>query len=93
MKKEIKYCHILKNVENNKIPSHSSIFIEMEMHILCRITDLLELYGWSKEKVNLNAPEIIKSWYNEKFDFTLLSIAKMEDALNNKIIQVINYKQ
>ena len=75
------------------VPNHTSIFIEMEMLILGRITDLLELGGWTKEKVESDTPLIIKSWFNEQFDFTLLSIAKMEDALNAKIIEVINYEQ
>ncbi len=75
------------------IPDHTAIFIEMEMLILGRITDLLELGGWTKDKVNSGTPEIIKLWYEEQFDFSLLSVAKMEDALKAKIIQVVNYEQ
>lgn len=73
------------------IPNHTSIYIEMEMLILSRISNLLEIEGWTAEKVNKSTPEIIRAWYNEQFDFSLLSIAKMEDALKGKIINVIDY--
>ena len=85
--KQEKISELLSN-----IPNHTAIFIEMEMLILFRIIDLLDLCGWTKEKVNSETPEIIKSWFNEQFDFDLLSIAKMEYALNARIIKVIDYK-
>jgi hypothetical protein len=75
-----------------EIPAYTQNYINMEMLIMSRIYDLLEIDGWTKEKINKNTPEIIKIWFNEKFDFTLLSIVKMEDALNAKIIKVINYE-
>jgi len=74
------------------IPPHTQRYVDLEMMILSRISDLLEMDGWTKEKVNKKTPDIIKDWYNEQFDFSLLSIAKMEDALNGVILKVINYE-
>ena len=89
MPQEYKSKLIDEILEN--IPSHTANYMEMEMLILSRISDLLEIDGWTADKVNKNTPEIIRAWYKEQFDFSLLSIAKMEDALKGKIINVVDY--
>lgn len=74
------------------IPPHTQRLMNIEMMVIGRIHDLLEMDGWTKDKVNKKTPDIIKQWYNEQFDFSLLSIAKMEDALNGVILKVISYE-
>jgi len=78
---------------SNRSPKHSKIFVSKSLDIAERLNELLVLKGMTQnelaKKLNKRPSEISK-WLSGLHNFTLRSIAKIEAALDEPIIQVVS---